>query len=255
MTEETQNEVVETETQVSPQSEEVVSSEEQVTEAKVVSQEDFNKLYFQLKQLERENKVLSDTKPTHVDTPVDKVEEPTLEQFDYDENEYLNAKIQHQVSEQVELALASQASTVEKNEALRIQQEVTTSFNDKAVAYAATNPDYETAIMASNGMTFAPHIQEVLLSSEKGPQLDHMLLSDPMLAQKLNQMTPTQAIMEMGRMEHTISTPVAATKLVSSAPEPIETTGGAGHVSGDYRYDENVGMADYYAQHQANLKK
>ena len=69
-----------------------------------------------------------------------------------------------------------------------------------------------------------------------------------------------QALMEMGRMESQFKAPTAptapATVAVSTAPEPIENVGSGGgtHIAGDYRYEEDVSMESYYAQHQENLR-
>ncbi len=242
MTDEVTNEVVETVETV----DEVVETptEETTQAAKTVSQEDFNALYFKLKQSERE---LEATKKAEAPTTeVTPAKEINIEDFDYDDDAYNNAVMQHQIETQVAAALKAQNTVTEQTTAKQKQDEVASTFNNRAVAYASTNPEYEKAIAAANGVQFANHIQEVILTSDVGPQLDHMLLSDPTLITKLHELTPTAAIMELGRMEAKFSAPATAKAQVSTAPAPFETGGGGVSTGGDFRYDDNMDMDTYY---------
>jgi hypothetical protein len=221
------------------------------------TQAEYNALYFQLKQKEREMEASQST-PSQEPTPSsDTSDAPTLEDHDFDNEAFMQASIQHQVNQQVASALDKQKVNSEKAAQATQAQEIEDTFNGRAVEYASTNPDYEKAIEASNGMQFASHIQEALLSSEVGPQLDYMLLSDPALATKLNNMTPTQALMHMGKMESTIGskTTKSAAKVISNAPAPIVQTGGATRTQPDYRYDDSLSFDEYEAKMMADRNK
>ncbi len=241
---------------------EEIQSTEQVTEttdetSKTVSQDDFNALYFKMKQAERELSTLREAGDTPVidinETPTPE-KEVTLESFDYDDEAYNKALVAEQVKTQVAAALAAQNAASTQSTLAAQQKQLTTDFNNKATAFAATNPDYEKAIAASGGVAFANHIQEVILQSEFGPQLDYAILSNPTIFTQLHSLTPTQAIMELGRMESSFKTPATQPAQVSQAPEPFSTGGGTANTGSDYRYDENQSMDAYYANYMAEQK-
>ena len=222
------------------------------------SQEDFNKLYFEMKQSERDREALQ----TQIDATQATIHEQpeqtdlTLEMFDYDEDAFNQASIQQAVQTQVAAALKEQATHTQQATIQEAQQNTAAQFNEKAVAYAATNPDYEKAIqVAGNNAQYPSHVQEAILHSDVGPQIDHMLLSNPQILQQLSGMSPTQALMELGRMESSVKVPVAPTPAkVSGAPEPIDNVGGSSHNASDFRYDEEMSMEDYYAKTMAVKK-
>jgi len=230
-----------------------------VTANKKVSQEDFNAVYFKMKQAERERDALKaqDTgatgaQPAQETQPAPAGNKaPVLEDFDYDESAYNQAQIAYQVQEQVNKVLDSRKTQDAASVQEKLNKEITQSFNTKAVEYAASNPDYEKAIAQAGNIQMSPVIQEVLLYSDKGPQLDHMLLSNPALIDKLNQMTPMQATMELGRLEQSVGT---KTVQQSSAPDVIENNTGAALNTGNSDYNENCSMEEYYAAHEAKQK-
>lgn len=209
-----------------------------------VSQEEFNKIYFQMKQAERDLAAATQTPAPEV-APVDQ-DELTLEQFDYDDEAFTKASIERQVQDQVKAALATQHDVEAQAAANTKAMEITTGFNNKAAAYAALNPEYQKAINNAVGVVFPTHVQEVILGSEFGPQIDHMLLSDAVLMERISSLAPTQAIMELGRMEQQFTKAPVKQKSVSSAPAPFDTGGGASRTTNDYRYDENLSMDEYY---------
>jgi hypothetical protein len=233
--------------------------EKSATASNTVSQEEFNKLYFQLKQAERERDAAQSAKESKKEVSAPKVA-PTLEDFDFDDDKFNAAAFEFKVAEQVAAALEVQKQHSVQEKIAAAKQEVAQTFNQRAVEYAAKNPSYEQAIAAAGSeAVFSSHIQEVVLQSEVGPAIDHKLLSDPALLHKLNTMNTTQAIMELARIEASLTSASPTAKAtapvkVSNAPEPIETVGGGGRASDDYAYNENMDMADYYAAHQAKLK-
>jgi len=241
--------------------EEVTPVEEIVEEAAVeeaapatVSQEDYNKLYFQMKQGERDLEAAKAAPVTETPADVTENTEIRLEDFDYDETKFNAALISKQVGEQVAAALEQQATVTKQAAAQKTEADSLAGFNSAASEYAATNPGYVEAINNAPGVQYTKEIQQAILQSPQGPALDHHLLSNPQVLSELSAMAPSQALMKLGQIQGGLST--AAPVKVSSAPEPIGATeGGISRPSSDPRYDENMSMDEYYAAHQANLKK
>jgi len=224
------------------------ATQEATVEAKTVTQEDYNKLYFQMKQGERDLEALkqSQTEPAPKAQPTGELK---LEDFDYDEGRYNAAVISKQVGEQVTAALATQSAAAQKQAVEKQQSEALQGFNAKASEYAATNPAYLDAINKAPGIQYTKAIQDAILHSPNGPQLDHHLLGNPQLLSELSNMPDSMALMQLGQLQATLKQ-VAPVK-VSGAPEPIATTGGAARPTSDFRYNTGMTMEEYYAAHQA----
>ncbi len=79
------------------------------------------------------------------------------------------------------------------------------------------HPDFYERISYIN---VTPDLQEVLLTSEYGPQLALHLASNPELMRELNTVSPVVAAKKLGIIEAKISTNITKKK-VSSAPDPL----------------------------------
>lgn len=233
-------------------------SQEDTTRA-APTQEEYNALYFQLKQAERDR----DSANTKVDTAkedfANTIPEPevdkTLDDFGFDDDEYNQYKMNKSIQTQISAALVKQAEQNKINTAKQENDVLISNFNEKAIKYAAKNAGYEKAIDAAGGsVRYARHIEDVVFNSEVGPELDHMLLSNPQLVNKLHNLSPLQATLELGRLESTVKTENKPVK-VSNAPEPFDTGGGGAPVVDDFRTDPNVSMSDYMKQFDAMMSK
>lgn len=90
-------------------------------------------------------------------------------------------------------------------------------------------PDFDKTLQAflEDGGEFSPHVKAALHSSgEKAPLLAYQLAKNPDLADRLNGMSPQEALLEIGELRAKASLPTAKTK--SSAPPPLKNpVGGA----------------------------
>ena len=229
-----------------------------------LNQEEFNKLYFQMKQQERELKALKEqqaklqSNPSEEPLVTNEPKVPKLEDFDYDEEAYIAAKVQYEVDKKIHDALKREEEARRAREQELTQQQIAKQFDQKAAEFAAQNPDYAKVIeLAGNAIQYSPAVQTAILSSEVGPQLDYMLLKNPQLVDKLNAMPEPQAYMEMGKLEIQLRNEIPTTmkRNISQAPEPIEdvAAGGSGGNT-DFRYNDEMSMDEYYRQYMA-LKK
>jgi hypothetical protein len=257
---------VETPEVENPEVSEEVPAEEVNKELGVdqLNQDEFNKLYFQMKQQERELEALRQQQeqynineqyqtPTNNAQPsVDKV--PSLEEFDYDEEAYTAAMIDYKVRKGVESAINKQAESYQVQQQQQYEQQIAQDFNSKAAKFAAENPDYEKVIDSYGNMVqYSPAVQAAILTSENGPQLDYMLLKNPQLVEKLNQLPEHMAYMELGKLEGQAVSMKPTAKKVSQAPAPIEDVSTGGNAANkDFAYDADMSMDEYYAKFMAN---
>lgn len=150
---------------------------------------------------------------------------PKIEDFEYDQDAFQAALIDYKVAEQVGQAVAKVTST--QSEAVRTAEsaEAQKGFNDRIVALAKTDFDE----VASQVPILPDGVADALVRSENGAELIYHLGNHLDLADKIANMSPTQAMMELGR----ISVTMAATPVVklSAAPDPIEPLNSGGSIS------------------------
>lgn len=73
------------------------------------------------------------------------------------------------------------------------------------------------AVMDKADTPTLPHVAQAIMDADRGPELLYHLASNPEIVEKLNDMSPYRAAMELGRIEATLAAP-------AEAPKPRETT-------------------------------
>jgi hypothetical protein len=157
-------------------------------------------------------------------TPKKESTTPKLEDFDYDEELFNAASIKHQVAQAVQTekqALQTEAQQVTAAETQRV-------FNESIVAMNKT----DFADVASAVPQLPAGVADALVQSENGAELIYHLGTHLDMADRLANMSPQMAIMELGRISANMNTkPEIKT---SAAPNPIEPiTSGGGSLGKD----------------------
>jgi hypothetical protein len=150
-------------------------------------------------------------------------DEPTLESFDFDEDAYKKALIKHQVAEAVrEQTEASRQVAVRES-----AEQTQAAFNERIAAL--NKPDFND--VASAIPELPNGVADALVQSENGAELIYHLGTHLDMADKLANMSPQQAMMELGR----ISAGMTAKPEVkaSAAPDPIAPLNSGGSLSAD----------------------
>ena len=152
--------------------------------------------------------------------PKEEAKKPTLEAHGYDEEAYNSANVSYQVQQELAKERALQNSqTQQANEQRemnefneRINKLGKEDFNDKADAV----PELPKGVA------------DALVQAENGAELIYHLGSHLDIADSISQMSPAQAMMELGR----ISANMSVTKKIktSAAPDPIETLNSSGAI-------------------------
>ena len=171
-----------------------------------------------------------------VERPVLVGDVPTLEAFDYDEDKFQDAKIKHQVAQEV--SKFRQESEV--NQAETVRNQASAEFARKVKE--ANIEGYAEAI--GNLVESAPIPSEVLTmiqQDEKGPELAYYLATNLDIASEIAEATPMQAALKLGK----ISARLAAQpkKKLTKAPKPVETAGSGG---GSGKSMEDMTMDEIY---------
>jgi len=157
--------------------------------------------------------------------PVDLKAAPKLEDFDFDQDAYSAALIDHKVQERVSEAVKQVTTTQSDNVKAAESKEAQKVFNDRIVAMAKTDFDE-----VANKVPLLPEgVADALVRSENGAELIYHLGEHLDLADKIANMSPQAAMMELGRISVTMA--AKPNVKLSAAPDPIEPLNSGGSVS------------------------
>jgi len=223
-----QNEVapIEAEAEIEAQ-EESTTSEDANTEPKAETprkprrsvERRIDQLTAQLRQKERE---LEETRTKSTPEPE---KSPRREDFD-DYESFIEAKAEHKAIQAAEKRL-NEADTKAKEREARAQEENQQRSFVEAREHilekgAEAYDDFE-AVTTNDDLSITPVMADALLSSEKGHELWYHLGKNPELADRIADMHPVQQLMELGRIEATLSG-----RKPSAAPRPTTTLNSRG---------------------------
>jgi len=133
----------------------------------------------------------------------------TLADFDYDENQF--AQYLDSQARQRALQESQQMAHQER------QRQKAVEFRVREEQFAKDVPDYQQVAYYS---PITPEIADVIMSSEKGPELAYYLGKHADVAESLSNMGPLDMAREIGRIEATRLVPKKPPS-VSKAPKPV----------------------------------
>lgn len=146
----------------------------------------------------------------------------------------------------LEAKMAKQADDAKKAkedaDKRKIVTERITSWQDKRTAFIKDHPDFED-IAEADDLKISPSMTELLLEADNGPELAYALGKDRSLAEKISQLSPAKAALEMGRLAASVE--ASKRPKVSKAPPPARPIGSranAGPKSAD-----DMSMEEYAA--------
>jgi len=145
--------------------------------------------------------------------------EPSPDDFD-DYGDYVKAITKWTVA-QDQRATADTRAT----EAAKVADEHRgAEWNAKIGAAKSVLPDFD-AVMETADTPTASHVAAAIMDAERGPELLYHLAGNPEIVERLNEMSPARAAMELGKIEATLGEPAAPPppppKRTTTAPAPI----------------------------------
>ena len=93
-----------------------------------------------------------------------------------------------------------------------------TAWNAATAVAKAQHSDYDAVMQTADSVQLAPHLQELLLSSDVGPSLSYQIALQPDIADRLNRLPPMIAAKEIARMEDKLAKPAVSETPAPNAP-------------------------------------
>lgn len=152
---------------------------------------------------------------------------PTLEQYDFDQNKYLEALADWKVEQR----LKAHEDETKKTEGTQRQQEIEATYNTKVADFIDDHPDFP-EVVNSIRYPLPPEVQSAVMAHDKGPEIAYHLGTNDDDAFQLASIQPHLAAAAVDRLAsrltaaheapHTPATP----KPVSQTPTPAPTVSG-----------------------------
>ena len=138
---------------------------------------------------------------------------------DYDA--YVEALAEWKAEQKVTEALDRRQQSSEQAKKAAEAREVAKAWTERQNAARRVFSDYD-AVVGSADVTITPAVSDILLTSDKGPEVAYYLAKNPTVVERLNALSPTAAAREIGRLEAALEKP--SVKHVVDAPAPASIT-------------------------------
>lgn len=146
----------------------------------------------------------------------------------------------------VRLALAEQrAADREAQSTTRAEQakvDAMDAFHDRCDEVREKLSDFDAVLASAKDRAIKPHVQDLVVESEKGGLLAYYLAKNPGELEKLNGMSERAAAKAVGALEHRLT--LAKPKTATAAPAPARSVTGAAAPSRDL---SEMSMEEYAA--------
>jgi hypothetical protein len=119
-------------------------------------------------------------------------------------------------------------------------QERTKKFFSSAEAFKKETPDFDALVQSPTFVQTEP-VVEAILHSTKGPQIAYFLAKNPEITSRLNQLSPFEVALEIGRLEERLTPPTP--KVITQAPKPLQNVSGGNEVVA--KDPEKMNMDEY----------
>lgn len=153
---------------------------------------------------------------------------PKLEDFDYDDDKFLEAKIAHTVDQRTAALQETYAERQAKEEKARVEAEFAARVAESGIE------DYSEVVgELANTVPLPLDVLDVIQTDQQGPELAYYLGKNLDEAAEIAQMPPVLAARELGRISAKLSS--TASRKVSKTPEPVAPVTSSGpSTSNDY---------------------
>lgn len=165
-------------------------------------------------------KAIATAKPTQQEVSAQK---PTRDAFQSDE-EFIEAVADWKAEQRIQEAFSKREEAERQRREVEETQRRQMTYAERAEAAVKEIPDFYEVVSASD-IPVSDAVREVLIESDKGPELAYHLAKNPDVAEHLNTLSPLAAARELGRIEATLSKPAVQPKPVTKAPAPIKPIG------------------------------
>lgn len=156
--------------------------------------------------------------------------------------------------------LAARDQKLEREKFQSTQAKAVQTYVERKEAFSEKVSDFEDVLSEVDDIPISPALQEIILSSENGPELAYELAKNRDEYARVCKLPPLAAAREIGKIESRIAARTSEAKpenkKITKAPKPLEpvSAGGKGVVKKTV-YDTDLSQADYEKLRAEHLKR
>jgi hypothetical protein len=154
---------------------------------------------------------------------------PKLEDFDYDDAQYIDALTDWKVSNALDSRQKQAAERQQQETSRQTAQDFESKREQVIAAGIAEYPDFEAKTLYNAELVITQEMAELLTGSDAGRDVMYYLGNNPVESKRIAHLSPLQQAREMGKIEAGLT--LKPVKRETTAPEPITPVGSAGSQS------------------------
>lgn len=150
--------------------------------------------------------------------------QPTLDEFDFDQEKFIvanNTYTQKLIDQKIKEAVNN---ANEQSTRVNAQNQIESAWNDRVSTFTQAHDDF-IDVVSNPALSITGDMSDVMKTSELGPDIAYHLGKNPSEAVRISQLPPMAQAMALGKIEASLSKPVAKQKQATTAPAPISPVG------------------------------
>jgi hypothetical protein len=147
-----------------------------------------------------------------------------------------------------------------KAKLLSEHQQALKAHSERVQSFAEKMEDFQDVLESVDDVPVSPAVQELIVSSENGPELMYELAKNRAEFERINKLSPLAAARELGRLESKLGAQSSAKekpepKKLTNAPKPLEPVGsGKGAVRKSIS-DPDISFAEYEQRRREQMRR
>ena len=232
--EEVVEQVEETTTEEAVEVVEEIEQAEEVDEPKKAAlpkgvQKRIDKITRQKHDAERHIQALEDQLAKRPEAQPANTAKPTLEQFDYDDEKYVDALTDWKVHQAIQNQNKQNAEVTRRSQQEQVYQDFETKRQSTLVQGVTAYDDFEEVAIENPDLTITPQMAHVITGSDIGHEIAYYLGSNTAEAANIAKLQPLDQAAAVAKLETKLASKPA--KKISNAAAPIKPVGAKGSTS------------------------
>ena len=176
---------------------------------------------------------------------------PSRDDFD-DYEDYQRAQTEHIATNIADQRIAEITQQSDERQRNQVEEQNVAAYNTARENLLGNGvesfSDFEEVAMSEN-LTISPSMADAVLVSDRGHEVMYHLGKNPRVAERISVMTPVQQLLELGRLEASLS----PSRKASGAPAPTNPVTQRGNTSGAVR--DNLSTDEWMKRRSAEIRK
>jgi len=162
--------------------------------------------------------------PPQTPQPVKSEPQPTLEQFEFDQDKFAVANNKWVTDQAAQIAKATVDAALKQQAGVNEQAGIRDTWQNKSAEFAEKHADFDD-VVKNPTIRITEDMANIFMESDKGPDIAYHLGKNPDVAARISRLPLQKMALAIGRLEAEVSKPSPKPQQ-TNAPEPPNPVGG-----------------------------